>query len=112
MSAIVIPYAYEETFTWDIVDYVWDARSYNAEYEIINTNRGTEVLGVSLANFHPSLVNMRAVESKFKPTLDSCKDPGAGAFSDYVGCAFVSEQVLEPGEELFVSYGKSSDLNL
>lgn len=106
MSAIVIPYGYEQKrHNWDIHSYVWNARTYKAEYEV-NSAGDADVMSVSLANFHPGLVNMELTRGKFKPVLDSCLDPGAGAFSDYVGCAFSSSQILQPGEELFVSYGE------
>lgn len=106
MSAIVIPYGPEQnTQNWDIRSYVWNTRSYKAEYEV-NAAENADVMSVSLANFHPGLVNMEVTEGMFKPVLDSCHDPGAGAFSDYVGCAFLSSQILQPGEELFVSYGE------
>lgn len=104
MSAIVIPYTNQDKdFQWDIHNYVWNSLSYNAEFE---RNAEADVLGVSLANFHPGLVNVKVKSAKFEPVLDSCKDPGAGAFSDYVGSAFLSGQVLKQGEELFISYGK------
>jgi len=104
MSAIVIPYTNQDKdFQWDIHNYVWNSLSYNAEFE---RNAEADVLGVSLANFHPGLVNVKVKSAKFEPVLDSCKDPGAGAFSDYVGSAFLSGQVLKQGEELFISYGE------
>ena len=75
-----------------------------AEYEVAGDMR-TEVLGASLANFHPGILNMYLRRPTFDPRLDTCQDPGAGASSDFLGCAFQSLQVIQPGEELFISYG-------
>jgi SET domain len=97
---------------WNGNDYVWNSESYFAEYE--SSRQGEEnilrttVLGVhegALANSHLGLVNEYLQSPTFDPVLDRCKDPGAGAFSDYVRYSFKSEYALQIGQELFVSYG-------
>lgn len=104
MPSIVMPALYKDDHKWIIGDYVWEGKSYKAEYEI-GRDMSTEVLGASLANFHPGIVNMKLRKPVFRPVLDACEDPGAGASSDYFGCSFMSNATLQAGEELFISYG-------
>jgi hypothetical protein len=102
--SIVIPGIFSHKNRWSISDYVWEGKTYRAEYEV-GKDLLSETLGASLANFHPGILNMGIQPPEFQPMLDTCKDPGAGASSDYIGCGFISRQVLQPGEELFVNYG-------
>jgi len=95
---------------WILHEYVWSGKTYGSEYETVTEN---VVLGPSLANFHPGRVNMDVVRPVWQPILDACVDPGAGASSDYQGCAFTTisndnggHHELQAGEELFVSYGE------
>jgi hypothetical protein len=104
MPSLIIPTLFKDGHNWIINDYVWEGRVYSGEYEI-GKDRHTEALGASLANFHPGILNMDLRRPTFNPLLDACKDPGAGASTDYEGCAFRSSQALSAGEELFISYG-------
>jgi hypothetical protein len=104
MPAIMIPRLYKNNHKWIIQDYSWAGKAYRAEYEV-GKDKAVEVLGVSLANFHPGVLNMNLKLPKLHAVLDSCIDPGAGASSDYVGCSFISNRALSQGEELFISYG-------
>lgn len=104
MPAIIIPRLFKNNHEWGLHDYVWEGKTYGAEYEI-GQHKTTEVLSASLANFHPGILNMKLRPSILHPLLDSCKDPGAGASTDYVGGGFTSSRALSGGEELFISYG-------
>lgn len=104
----VLPVVDLAPYPWDANDYVWSASAFNAEFEI-TTEGSISILAVnegSMANFHPGLVNHENGPSKFEPMLDRCKDPGSGAFSDYVEFSFESLQKVEAGEEVFISYGE------
>jgi hypothetical protein len=97
--------------SWSGMDYIWQGKVYSTEFESAGaaTPFGTDVLAVNdgaLANSHQGLVNEHQEKSTFHPVLDRCKDPGAGAFSDYVDYSFQSSFALEAGEELFVDYGE------
>lgn len=121
--AIPVEYSMGQTHStsfrkWILNEYVWTGQTYGMEYE--STSQILS-LGPSLANFHPGMVNMGVQMPKFAPLLDLCHDVGAGASSDYVGCAFATPlsssqpqprnddddttPALQAGEELFVSYG-------
>ena len=112
-SMPVIPVFLDFEREWNGADYVWDAAKYNAEYESAGAPGElsiTNVLAVNdgaLANSHRGLINEDVEPSVFDPALDRCKDPGAGAFSDYVHYAFKSQFALGQGEELFVDYGET-----
>lgn len=104
MATVLIPHIFPGTERWNGIDYVWNSMSYKAEFEVFG-NQTSEVLSLSLANYHPGIINMGVQKPNYIPTLDRCEDPGAGAFSDYVGAAFISNHKIKAGEELFVSYG-------
>ena len=90
-------------------DYVWSSESYGSEYEGGKETTAT-IAAVdmgSLCNSHSGLINLEAQHPRFDPLLDRCKDPGAGAFSDYVHFAFRSNHSINAGEELFISYGNT-----
>lgn len=97
---------------WAGTDYTWVGRSYTTEFESAGaaTPFSTDVLAVNdgaLANSHQGLVNEYLEPSRFHPVLDRCKDPGAGAFSDYIHYSFKSSFAVGSGEELFVDYGEN-----
>lgn len=97
---------------WSGMDYIWHGKSFFTEFEtaVASAPYDTNVLAVNdgaLANSHQGLVNERLESSRFHPALDRCKDPGAGAFSDYIHYSFKSSFALGAGEELFVDYGES-----
>eukprot|EP00560_Eucampia_antarctica_P004260 CAMPEP_0197838076 /NCGR_PEP_ID=MMETSP1437-20131217/34196_1 /TAXON_ID=49252 ORGANISM="Eucampia antarctica, Strain CCMP1452" /NCGR_SAMPLE_ID=MMETSP1437 /ASSEMBLY_ACC=CAM_ASM_001096 /LENGTH=655 /DNA_ID=CAMNT_0043445605 /DNA_START=42 /DNA_END=2006 /DNA_ORIENTATION=- len=94
---------------WDADDYTWDAGGYDAEYET-DSSGSSSVLVVNegcMANFHPGLVNFQTGTLSYTPLLDRRKDPGAGAFSDYVDFSFESMHEVKAGEEVFISYGET-----
>ena len=107
----VVPVFTDFPRRWSGMDYVWQGKSYSAEFESAGaaTPLRTDVLAVNdgaLANSHQGLVNEHLEKAIFFPVLDRCKDPGAGAFTDYVGYSFQSSFALGAGEELFVDYGE------
>jgi len=111
LPAVILPGVFTQGMEeWDMKDYIWTGRSYNAEYEV-DANYTSEAMGASLANFHPGILNMGLKRPEFQPLLDRCVDPGAGGSSDYLGCAFQSKLEMQPGEEMFISYGDSWFLN-
>eukprot|EP00547_Thalassionema_nitzschioides_P014871 CAMPEP_0194250442 /NCGR_PEP_ID=MMETSP0158-20130606/23056_1 /TAXON_ID=33649 /ORGANISM="Thalassionema nitzschioides, Strain L26-B" /LENGTH=1173 /DNA_ID=CAMNT_0038987265 /DNA_START=46 /DNA_END=3570 /DNA_ORIENTATION=- len=98
--------------SWSGTDYVWESAKakadlesagldYKYRYSVLVVNDG------ALANSHPGLVNEYPTLGIYDPILDRCKDPGAGAFSDYLGNTFKTTIALGAGEELFVDYGES-----
>lgn len=99
----------KEKEKYDILDYIWSGPNFFADYET-DSRIVTSIMAVNegaLTNAHPALLNADLGASAFSPILDRCHDPGAGAFSDYTGYSFKSRHPLEPGEEVFVSYGDS-----
>lgn len=112
-SMPVIPIVKNFPSRWNGDDYAWNGQTYRAEYESASAPEPmheTVVLAVNdgaLANSHLGLVNEYLHPSVFDPLLDGCKDPGAGAISDYVSYSFRSSFSMGMGEELFVHYGES-----
>lgn len=97
---------------WSGMDYIWQGKLFLTEFESAGgpAPYDTNVLAVNdgaLANSHQGLVNEQLHPSRFHPALDRCKDPGAGAFSDYIHYGFKSSFALGAGEELFVDYGEN-----
>ena len=90
---------------WDANDYTWSSSNFHAEFE--TTSQGSsQILVVNegcMANFHPGLVNVAISDVTYEPALDRRKDPGAGAFSDYLGASFSSLYEVEAGREVFIS---------
>jgi hypothetical protein len=106
MPAILVPDLFSDDNPWMLRNYFWIGKMYGAEYEV-GKGRTVSVLGSSLANYHPGLVNTKLKLSDPSAVLDTCTDPGAGASTDYIQFGFESNQALRPGEELFTNYGDS-----
>jgi hypothetical protein len=106
MPAILVPDLFSSDHQWMLKNYFWMGKMYGAEYEV-GKGMSVSVLGSSLANCHPGLVNTKLKMSNPVSVLDTCTDPGAGASTDYVRFGFESNQALRPGEEIFTHYGDS-----
>lgn len=103
-----IPISRVNNNAWGVGDYMWGSEGSVAEYETCSKSF-TDLLGANegtLTNFHPGLVNLVVDYPHFDPVLERYTDPGAGAFSDYSGMAYRSDEKLQAGQELFVSYGE------
>jgi hypothetical protein len=104
MPAILVPDLFSSKDEWMLRNYFWIGKMYGAEYEV-GKGETVSVLGSSLANCHPGLMNAKLKISNPSVVLDACTDPGAGASTDYVQFGFESNKALLPGEEIFTHYG-------
>lgn len=96
---------------WSGDDYVWESDNAKADLESAGLSRNYKYSVLvandgALANSHPGLLNQMPTPGIYDPILDRCRDPGAGAFSDYIGNTFKTDFALGAGEELFVDYGE------
>jgi len=92
-----------------IEDYVWNMEHETDSRFVRRFSKDCrKLIGVtgSLANYHPGLVNVERREGPtFKPILDSIKEPGAGAITDFESSAIYAKKNIVAGSEFFISYG-------
>jgi hypothetical protein len=101
----------EFPFLWD--EYVWNAEMFpGMEFETEDLD-GLHVCsgGMGAAvNCMLSLVNVEDEDESYAvgtSGVDSGESPGAGAFTPFHGRKFLAMQKIEPGAELYASYGES-----
>jgi len=91
--------------SWPERNGVFDAMRYEAESVFeVSFNLG------AFPNYHPYLHNMELVphENAFDDSLvNRSSNPGAGAFSEYMGKSVLANRDLKAGEELFLNYGNA-----
>jgi hypothetical protein len=97
---------YHYRLLWD--DYTWDSDStLSSDEGLVEVNAASPGFG-ACANSYLDLQNVDECRpSVDNAGLDRTKDPGAGASSAYYNRRSIAKGNIEPGQELFVSYGSS-----
>lgn len=95
---------------WAGDEYLWSSNDQGStiSYEASKSSDIMELVTMygSLANSHTGIQNLDGLPAQFVPTLDRRVDPGAGAFTDYVGRVYRTNRAISAGDELFVDYGQ------
>jgi len=100
----------DRKFLWN--EYIWTGNT----FDFTNEEIGEELVGdISMAspgvgaaaNSYMSMINIDDNPILISRAGLSRNSPGQGAFTIYHGRSFVATEPIEPGQELFVSYGNN-----